>query len=104
MGRRLAQERQMARLAANAGGVSLGEDAASFTCTDGATKMPYEVLGKLELEVCMYSRLSFFCPVTIHLSRARACLCLCVCHVVCCVTRHVCVHSFFLNLWGGGAS
>ena len=44
LGKRIAQGRQMTRLAGGAGpGASLGEDATVFTCSDGITKMPYEV-------------------------------------------------------------
>jgi hypothetical protein len=44
VGRRVAQGRQMTRLAGGAGpGIALGEDGTTFTCSDGVTQMPYEV-------------------------------------------------------------
>lgn len=52
MGRRIAQKRQMERLAGKSGGgLVLEEGRQTFTCADGVTKIPYEVMGKLELKV-----------------------------------------------------
>ena len=48
LGKRIAQGRQMTRLAGGSGpGASLGEDSTVFTCSDGITKMPYEVWSML---------------------------------------------------------
>jgi hypothetical protein len=52
LGRRIAQKRQMERLAGkSAGVVVLEEGRQTFTCADG-TQVPFEVVGKLELKVC----------------------------------------------------